>query len=99
MPRDPYPSIVGLVPGQTGIPTSRLPSIASGFANNGVIYVVRLPSSAAIRPVPWPHLKQEQEWIVLSRVPSGSIMRVMPARKIGPLTVDGDGRLVPGLSR
>src|SRR5262245_30351836 len=63
------PGLSGLPLGVVGIPTSRIPGIAANFAKDGVIYVIRVPQSVAIRPRIWPHLAAEQEHIILNQVP------------------------------
>lgn len=85
--------------GATGIPTTRLPGVAASFAGSGAdgtVYILRMPTGAAIKPVPWHNKVLEDEWIILDRIPPGSVVKTMPARQLGPLMVDPDGRLIPG---
>jgi|HubBroStandDraft_1064217.scaffolds.fasta_scaffold100704_2 hypothetical protein len=89
------PGMAGERLGSVGIPTSRIPGIASNFGR-GVVYVIRVPKSLAIRPVPWPPLAIEDEYVILNQVPPGGVVQAIPAERIAPLVVDGDGFLVPG---
>jgi hypothetical protein len=82
--------------GAAGIPTTRLPGIAANFGDEGVIYILRVPQETAILPIPWQGLALESEYIILNSVPSGSIMRVIPASRISPIVVNDSGLLVPG---
>jgi hypothetical protein len=84
--------------GAVGIPTTTLPGIASGFAkgSEGVVYVIRMPKNQMIRANGWQGLKVEYEHVVFNEIPSGSIVRVIPAKQISPLTVNERGQLVPG---
>lgn len=91
------PGLGGLPLGSVGIPTTRLPGIAANFGEEGVIYILRVPKDMAIVPLGWQGLQLESEYIILNSVPSGSIMKVIPARSIAPLMVDDAGLLVPGV--
>lgn len=78
------------------IPTTRLPGIAANFGEDGVIYILRVPKEIAIPPLGWQGLQQESEFIILNSVPSGSIVKVIPANRVAPILVDEAGLLVPG---
>jgi hypothetical protein len=58
-----------------------------------VIYILRMPKSQVIRPIPWQNLKAEDEWTIFNSVPAGSVVKVFPASRIAPLVVDGRGLL------
>lgn len=85
--------------GMTGIPSSRLPGIARGFGDDGIVYILRLPRRDAIKPDVWKGLELEDEWTIPSRAPPGSVVGTMRARDIAPLTIDHAGRLISGHSR
>jgi Domain of unknown function (DUF4157) len=89
------PGLVGESLGSTGIPTTSLPGIAAGFAKDGVVYVLRVPRSEVIRPIIWQGLELEFEHTILSRVPPGSIVKMLPVSRIAPLNVNEMGQLVP----
>jgi hypothetical protein len=89
------PGMAGLGPGSVGIPTTRLPGIAAGFGDDGVIYVIRVPRGAAIAPRPWQGLHMEDEYIILNQVPPGSIIQAIPAKRVAPLTIDDNSLLAP----
>jgi hypothetical protein len=98
VPVHPYwapPGMAGEPLGAAGIPTTRVPGVAASFGGDSVVYVIRLPKSAAIKVPKW-GLSVENEWIVLHEIPQDAIVRVIPASRIPPLTADGSGRLVPG---
>jgi len=86
--------LANLRPGSVGIPTTRLPSIASNFADNGVIYIVRVPKSMAHVPHGWQGLAAESEHVIFNQIPNGSIISVIPAKSVGPLKVDQFGKLI-----
>jgi hypothetical protein len=88
--------LIGLPLGGVGIPTTRLPGIAANFGEQGVIYVLRVPRDAAIKAIGWQGLALESEYVILNSVPSGSIVRIIPALEVSPLTVNNQGLLVPG---
>lgn len=88
--------LVGQPLGAVGIPTTRLPGIAANFGEEGVIYVIRIPRNAAILPQGWQGLQLENEYVILNRVPSDSVVQMIPASRVAPLTVDDMGLLVPG---
>ena len=54
-------SLVGQALGSTGIPTTTLPGIAAGFGDGGVIYAIRMPRDAVVKPTPWRWLELEDE--------------------------------------
>ncbi|HKU40528.1 MAG TPA: DUF4157 domain-containing protein [Polyangiales bacterium] len=87
--------LVGERLGATGIPTTTLPGIASGFAKDGVVYVLRMPRSEVIKPLIWQNLELEFEHTILNSVPHGSIVKMLPVSRIAPLEVNGLGQLVP----
>lgn len=91
------PGLGGFPLGSVGIPTTRLPGIASNFGEEGVIYILRVPKDMAIVPLGWQGLQLESEFIILNSVPSGSIVKVIPASRIAPIMVDEAGLLVPGV--
>lgn len=82
--------------GSVGIPTTQIPGIAANFGEGGVIYVIRVPSNLAIKPITWQGLALENEHIILNQVPPGAIVQVIPASRVAPLMVDENGLLVPG---
>jgi len=82
--------------GSVGIPTTRVPGIAANFGEQGVIYVLRVPSASAVSPVGWAGLQLENELIILNSVPSGSIVQTISASRVAPLLVNESGLLVPG---
>lgn len=86
--------LANLRPGSVGIPTTRIPSIASGFADDGVIYVIRVPKSMAHVPHGWQGLAAESEHVIFNQIPNGSIISVIPAKSVGPLKVDQFGQLI-----
>lgn len=88
--------LAGLPLGGVGIPTTRLPGIAANFGEQGVIYVLRVPRDLAITPIGWQGLALESEYVILNSVPSGTVLRKIPALELSPLTVNGEGLLVPG---
>jgi len=88
--------LAGLQLGGVGIPTTRIPGIAANFGEQGVIYVLRVPRSLVTKPDPWQHLVLEKEFTIFNSVPSGSVLRVIPAHEVAPLTVNGQGLMVPG---
>jgi hypothetical protein len=90
------PELVGLPLGAVGIPTSRLPGIATNFSQEGVLYVLRVPRGLAIEAPGWGGLMLEQEYVILNSMPSGSIVRVIPASQISPIKVNEASQLVPG---
>lgn len=90
------PELSGLPLGSVGIPTTRLPGIAANFGDEGVIYILRVPKDSAILPLGWQGLQLESEYVILNSVPSGSIIKVIPASRVAPLLVDEAGLLVPG---
>jgi hypothetical protein len=85
--------------GSVGIPATRLPGIAANFGEEGVIYVIRMPKSAAISPMGWQGLQLESEYIILNRVPPQSIVEAIPANRVAPIMVNEQGLLVPGVGR
>ncbi len=82
--------------GGTGIPTTGIPGIAANFGPDGVIYIIRIPKSAAIAPLGWSGLQLENELIILNQVPKGSIVQMIPGKTVAPLMVDENGLLVHG---
>jgi hypothetical protein len=90
------PGFGGKPLGAAGIPTTRIPGIAANFPEGGVVYLIRLPRSAAIQVPHW-GLSVENEWVVLNQIPRGSVISAVPATSIPALEVDASGRLVPGL--
>ncbi len=91
-----YPALSGLPASAVGIPTTTIPGIAAGFAEDGVIYILRVPKSLVVKPVPWQNLVQEEERTIFNAVPPGSVVRMVPARRVAPLVVDDRGLLAPG---
>jgi hypothetical protein len=73
-----------------------LTGIAANFGDDGVIYVLRMPSSNAISPLGWQGLSLENEFVILNSVPEGSIVTTISARRVAPLLVNESGLLVPG---
>lgn len=70
--------------------------IAANFGEQGVICVLRVPRDLAITPIGWQGLALESEYVILNSVPPGSVLRKIPALEVSPLTVNGEGLLVPG---
>ncbi len=95
-PRRFAPEAQGLPIGSVGIPTTGIPGIAGSFGEAGVIYVLRVPKSVAVRPIPWQGLELEDEWTIFNKVPPGGIVKVIPANQIAPLRVDDRGLLTLG---
>lgn len=90
------PDLYKLSPGSIGIPATGIPGIASGFGKEaGVVYLIRIPRNAVIRPEGWPLLKLEDEYTIFNQIPKGSIIQIIPASRIPALTVDGNGLLAP----
>lgn len=90
------PGLGGVPIGSVGIPTTRIPGVAADFGEGGVIYVIRIPKEAAIRPLGWQGLLAEDEFVVLNEVPAGGIIKAIPVSDLAPLLVDANGLLVPG---
>lgn len=90
------PGLGGVPLGSAGIPASGIPGIAANFGDTGVIYIIRMPSSLAIRPLGWQGLELENEFVILNQVPAGSIVSMIPAQRVAPLLVNESGLLVPG---
>lgn len=90
------PGLGGLPLGAAGIPTTRIPGIAANFGEGGVVYLIRLPKSAAIQVPQW-GLSVENEWVVLNQLPRGAVVNAIPAMNLPALEVDAMGQLVPGL--
>lgn len=82
--------------GSVGIPATGIPGIAANFGRQGVIYIIRIPKSAAIAPRGWQGLALENEYVILNQVPEGSIVQVIPASRVAPLLVNENALLVPG---
>jgi|GEM_PF-925257 len=91
------PGMAGLPLGASGIPTTRIPGIAANFGDSGVIYIIRMPKSDAFIPFGWQGLALESEYIVFDQVPSGAIVKSIPASTVAPLMVNDSGLLVPGI--
>jgi hypothetical protein len=89
--------MAGVPLGAVGIPTTRIPGIAANFGGEGVIYVIRVPKSVAIKPMGWQGLQLENEFVILNQVPPGAVVQAIPASRVAPLMVDANGQLVPGL--
>jgi hypothetical protein len=90
------PGLGGLPLGSVGIPTTRIPGIAANFGEEGVIYILRVPSSSAIVPQGWQGLALESEHVILNSVPPGSVMKTLPASRISPILINDSGLIVPG---
>jgi len=90
------PGLGGVPIGSVGIPTTRIPGIAANFGEGGIIYVIRVPKTAAIRPLGWQGLLAEDEYVILNQVPAGGIVKAIPVSEVAPLLVDANGLLVPG---
>lgn len=90
------PNLGGLPLGSVGIPTTRIPGIAANFGEEGVIYILRVPSSSVITPMGWQGLALESEHIILNSVPAGSVVKTIPASRISPILINDSGLIVPG---
>jgi hypothetical protein len=90
------PGMGGQPIGAAGIPATNIPGVAANFGEGGVIYVIRLPRSAAINPIAWQGLAIENEFIILNQVPRGSVVQAIPANRVAPLLVDENGLLISG---
>ena len=90
------PDLQGLPWGGVGIPATGIPGIAAAFGDSGVIYVIRMPMAFPVRPLPWPGLEAEDEWVIFNQIPKDSIMQVIPASWVAPLTINPSGLLIPG---
>jgi hypothetical protein len=92
---DPLPrgagALSGVPAGAVGIPTSGIPGIAAGFADDGVVYIIRVPKSVVVRPEPWQGLEAEDEFTIFNQIPAGSVVRVVPANRLPALRVNGAG--------
>ncbi len=95
-PFDAPPGLAWQPLGSAGIPATGIPGIAANFAQQGVIYIIRIPKHAAIPPRGWQGLHLENEYVILNQVPAGSIVQVIPASRVAPLTVNENALLVPG---
>jgi RHS repeat-associated protein len=81
--------------GAVGIPTTRLPGLASSYAGpDGVTFVIRLPKEKAIIPAGWTGLAAESEYIVLNQIPNQNIVEVIPASNIPYFDLDGFGNII-----
>ncbi len=58
--------------------------------------MIRVPKTAAIRPLGWQGLLAEDEYVILNQVPAGGIVKAIPVSEVAPLLVDANGLLVPG---
>ena len=88
-----YEHLAGQTLGAAGIPTSRIPGIATSFASgtDGVTMVLRLPKEVPIRPTqPQTNLRFEEEYVILHQIPNSNIIKVIPAREIAPIRYDYD---------
>jgi hypothetical protein len=57
----------------------------------------RLPGIAAnFGEQGWQGLALESEYVILNSVPSGSVLRTIPALEVSPLTISDHGLLLPG---
>jgi hypothetical protein len=90
------PNLGGLPLGSVGIPTSRIPGIAANFGEEGIIYIVRVPSSSAITPIGWQGLALESEHVILNNIPPGSVVKTIPASRVSPILINDSGLIVPG---
>jgi Domain of unknown function (DUF4157) len=90
------PNLGGLPLGSVGIPTSRIPGIAANFGEEGIIYIIRVPSSSAIAPMGWQGLALESEHVILNSVPPGGVVKTIPASRISPILINESGLIVPG---
>jgi hypothetical protein len=90
-----FPELAGQPLGAAGIPTTTIPGVAANFGKGGVVYIIRLPAGSAIKVPPW-GLAVENEWVVLNKIPEGSIVDVVPATSLPALEVDDAGRLMLG---
>lgn len=88
------PNLAGVRGGAVGIPTTRLPGLASAYGDEGVIYIIRVPKNVPIQPRGWQGLQIENEWVILNQLPEGAVVRAIPARSVAPLNVDKFGRLI-----
>jgi len=94
------PSGLGGQPlGAAGIPTTRIPGIASGFAgqsSEGVVYAIRTPKGVAIQvPAEGWGLATENEFVILNQIPRENIVRTLSPGEIPGLTADEAGNLIP----
>jgi len=88
--------------GGAGIPTSRLPNVASDFATgeSGVMYVLRVPKSIAhdVGSVGWGMQSAiEQEFVIFHQIPGGYVVRTMSPAGIPPLRYDSPPGVGPSL--
>jgi RHS repeat-associated protein len=89
------PNLGGEPLGAVGIPTTRLPGLASAYAgSDGVTFVLRLPKETAILPRGWQGLAAESEYVILNQVPNQNIVQVIPARYIPKFDVDEAGNII-----
>src|ERR1700728_612952 len=98
VPESYAPGFGGERVGGVGIPTTRLPNLAASFGQKGVVYIIRLPKSVAIRVPPW-GLAVEHEYVILNQIPREAVVGTIPLSKIPPLEVGSGGEgLVPRLN-
>lgn len=90
------PGLGGEPLGAAGIPTTRIPGIAANFGEGGVVYIIRLPRSAAIQVPEW-GLAVENEYVILNQIPPEATVGTIPAGRLPALEVDASGRLIPGM--
>ncbi len=90
------PELAGQPVGAAGIPTTRIPGIAADFGGEGVVYLIRLPRSAAIQVPQW-GLAVENEYVILNQVGRDAVIEAIPASRIPALTVNETGQLVLGV--
>src|ERR1700722_10475724 len=92
------PGLEGEPLGAVGVQTSRIPGVAANFGSGkgGVVYIIRLPKSAAIRVPAW-GMSVEHEYVILNRMPPEAVIQSIPAFKVPALELDPSGRLIPAL--
>ena len=82
------PGLAGLSLGAVGIATSRIVGMAAHFGAGGVLHVLRLPATLALRPLGWPCLEMEAEHVVLNEIPIDAVARTIPADSVPALKVN-----------
>ena len=83
--------LVGEKMGAVGIPTSKIPGIASSFAysDEGVLFAIRLNKGKAVKPVsPRPELNFEEERVVFNQIADRDIFRRYSPTQVMPIKYD-----------
>lgn len=90
------PGLAGEPLGAIGVTTSRIVGIAAHFAAGGVVYVLRVPATLALRPLGWPCLEMEAEYVMLDTVAIEGTARTLSATSLPSLKVNERDQMVLG---